>query len=55
MTRHYKCADCGMTVTGQTYHPHLYCLLRKVGVLDPDGYMAAAMSSLREHFPEVDQ
>lgn len=37
------CQECGMLVPDvQSFHPHLFCMLRKAGILDPRAYLIAA-------------
>lgn len=37
------CGECGMWVDpAVNFHPHLFCMLRKAGILDPRAYLIAA-------------
>lgn len=46
------CQECRMLLPAErpVFHPHVYCLLIKAGVRDPERYMAATMPLLVEHF-----
>ena len=39
-TENMTCAGCGMLVEpAMAFHPHIYCVLFRMGVLDPAGWL----------------
>lgn len=53
--RTHCCAECSMLVPSERpiFHPHVYCMLYKAGIRDPEKYMRATMPLLLRHFPDA--
>lgn len=50
--RMFSCQECGMLVPAErpVFHPHVYCMLYRAGVREPERYMKATMALLNNHF-----
>lgn len=49
------CGECRMLLPAErpVFHPHIYCMLVKAGVRDPEHYMRATFPLLAERFGPV--
>ena len=52
MSENTACQVCGDVGDPARYHPHIYCMLIRSGIRDPERYLVAAMPSLRTSFPK---